>query len=104
MIQFKNGRIVKDDLINIEKPFYVEEDFLNEDLFLLFDEKRSIALDVGWYDKEFGSCFTISIIKDEDWDKPLYIKDIKNVSNFEIEFYYALGLFDGMFMLSAHSI
>lgn len=96
MIDFKYGKIVKDDLINTETPFNVNEAFLTEDLFLLQAKDQSLALDVGWYEKEKGACFSIYVIKNEDWDSPLYMKDIENMNTLEVEFYYALGVFDGL--------
>jgi len=95
MMKFKFGNVIKDDLVNIETPFLVEEDFLTEDLFQLQYKDGLLGLDVGWYNKEFGDCFTISIIENFDWDTPLYSIDVFDKSLLRQSFLVALNIFYG---------
>lgn len=91
-MNYKYGTVVKDDLIHIDTPFSPREDCLTEDLFQLLH--NDFVLDVGWYNKERGDCFSIYIIKNENWEKPIYSEDVFVVNDLNNRFYYVLGIFD----------
>lgn len=92
-MKYLYGSIIKDELINIEVPFKVKDEFLTEDLFQLAF-KDFLLLDIGWYEKELGGYYTIYIIKNENWENPIFSRNVYNKNELCFNFYYALGRFD----------
>lgn len=90
---FKYGKINKDELVNIPTPFVINDNFLTEDLFQLDFENGRYGLDVGWYSKNSGECFVIYIIKNHDWDNPVFSVDVFDKHTLEGEFLKALDMF-----------
>lgn len=77
-INLRNGILVYDDF-NIDFNIPLQDQILNlqEDL-LQIQYGNNIILDVGWYpDLDPLGNFIIYIIKDFDWDYPLYKKVVK---------------------------
>lgn len=92
-VNFKYGIVTKDELVNIDTPFIVEEDLLSEDLFLLEEKSLKLGLDVGWYEGDQGK-YSIYIIGGYNWDEPLFRKDVFHSEDLEKEFYKALSIFN----------
>lgn len=91
-INLRNGILVYDDFnINPDIPLQEQVFELGEDL-LQIQYENNIVIDVGWYPgfDPLGN-FTIYIIKDCDWDHPLYKKVVK-LKNIAAELQKAIDL------------
>lgn len=92
--QFSKGYVVKDDFIDLDIPIENQLDKLYEDMFQFRSVGGELAFDIGWYDFENTGCFKIYIIKNQDWDNPIYRKDIYDFSLLKEEINAAIGYFN----------
>ena len=81
---FKNSpfKITFNDLIIDEnKDIFEQLDFLKEDLFQA--EYKDEILDIGWYPSfNINGNFVISVIKDFDWENPVFKKEVREIEEF----------------------
>lgn len=80
---FKNSpfKITFNDLVLDEnKEIFEQLDNLKEDLFQA--QHQDEILDIGWYPSfsEKGK-FVISIIRDYDWENPIFKKEVKEIKD-----------------------
>lgn len=79
---FGEGQIVYWDFYDIDPKTSIlkQLNFLKEDLIQV-RFKKNIILDVGWY-KEFSAngAFTVTVLRNENWDEPLYKQKAKTIS------------------------
>ena len=65
----------------------LKDQILYEDIIQITNKNNSndLCVDIGWYggDVETGY-FRIVVIKDEDWEKPIYSKTARSVEQLEI--------------------
>ena len=79
-INFRNGQITFDNLLWLtEQDFKEQKNFFGQDLLqVLYFEKY--ILDVGWYNiSNTKGIFIVQVIKDMNWDKPLFIKRVSTL-------------------------
>lgn len=78
VLSFPDGRVIKDDFIDIDKPLGIQEDDLYEDMFqVLFND--NYAIDVGWYGEDIKSgCFKCYLLQNEDWENPVKVEETKD--------------------------
>ncbi|HBR70253.1 TPA: hypothetical protein DIC20_00255 [Candidatus Dependentiae bacterium] len=79
-IDLKDGTVVYCDFdIDFNLPFQNQKWSYKEDLIQIYFNDGGYIIDVGWY-PEFDAKgkFVISIIKNYDWDKPIFEKKCKN--------------------------
>ena len=71
------GTVVYDDFnIDFTKPIKIQIDSLKEDL-LQISFSENIILDLGWYPEyNIRGNFVLQIIKEYDWENPIYKKKI----------------------------
>ena len=76
-----NGQVVHWDLdqIDPDRPVRMQLDQLKEDLAQV--RYGGVLLDVGWY-PEFAAngSFTVTAVKNEDWEQPLFIRECSDIS------------------------
>jgi hypothetical protein len=81
-LTFITGKITHDDLSplnNIDPSYQIES--LKEDL-LQVEYPASMLLDVGWYPSfNITGCFQIRVIKEYDWDTPLFSSQANTVQS-----------------------
>ena len=78
-INFNPGKIVYNEFcVDFSRPFKEQLDNLLEDL-LQVEFFNGYLLDLGWYPEydEEGE-FVIRVIKDQDWESPVYKKKCKD--------------------------
>lgn len=79
MINFipDKGTVTYNDFnLNLAKPINSQTSFLKEDLLQIVFSNNYL-LDLGWYPEgDINGNFVIQIVKDYDWDKPVYKKEI----------------------------
>lgn len=82
-IDFKSGIIVYDDFdIDLEKPIG-EQVYLDEDM-LQVKYPQNYILDIGWYGgMNPEGRFVLQIIKNCDWDNPIYKKTTRDLTQLE---------------------
>lgn len=81
IIKLKCDKITYNDLYIDPIKSHNEQIYaLKEDLIQINFENKNIVIDVGWY-PEFDpkGSFTIKVIQDSNWEKPLFEKKTKNV-------------------------
>ncbi len=80
IISFHDGKVVKDDFIDINKSLESQADNLYEDMFqVVFENGDNYAIDVGWYGEEVGSgSFKCYLVKNHDWDNPIKVEETRN--------------------------
>jgi hypothetical protein len=91
-INLRNGIIAYDEF-NIDPNLSLQDQIieLQEDL-LQIQYDNNIVVDVGWYPElDPSGKFIIYIIKDSDWDSPLYKKVVK-LKNIATELQKAIDL------------
>lgn len=80
---FKNSpfEIIFNDLIIDEnKEIFEQLDNLKEDLFQA--QYKDETLDIGWYPSfSKNGRFIISIIKDLDWENPIFKKEVREIED-----------------------
>lgn len=82
-VNFKSGKIIFDEFhIDFFRPFSEQLDCLLEDL-LQVKFLENCLLDVGWYPEyEEDGAFVIQVIKDQNWELPIYKKKCKEKNEF----------------------
>ncbi len=79
MIKYKpiKGTIIYDDFnIDFSQPIKNQTDLLKEDL-LQISLANDLILDLGWYPEyNIRGKFILQIIKEYDWENPIYKKKI----------------------------
>lgn len=79
MIKYKpiKGTIIYDDFnIDFSQPIKNQTDLLKEDL-LQISLANDLILDLGWYpEHNIRGKFILQIIKEYDWENPIYKKKI----------------------------
>lgn len=79
-----NGNIIYDDLSELNEDLAYEDQIFcfKEDLLQIEHKDRQYLLDVGWR-PEFNlkGFFKIVVIKNDDWQNPLYEKRAANISD-----------------------
>lgn len=81
-IDFKGGKVVHDDFkINCKQPLNEQLDSLKEDLFQVrYSNKTVFTIDIGWYpEMDPTGSFITYIIKNFDWENPLFRKKSKSI-------------------------
>ncbi|ALH95485.1 hypothetical protein [Acinetobacter equi] len=81
-IELKDGIISFDNLTWLKDNNQVKMnvDFLTEDLLQINFFCDRFIIDVGWYPSTSKKgCFTIMLIKNQDWTKPLFISNTRNL-------------------------
>lgn len=81
IMNFKTGKIIYDDFdINPKVSLESQIDLLKEDLFQV-NYNDEYIVDVGWFPEfnENGS-FRICVIKDFNWEVPLYEKRCRDIN------------------------
>jgi hypothetical protein len=76
IIQHVPGKVIQNDfdLINESTDLKNQQLVLSEDM-LQIEVSDQITFDIGWYSKPNGNgTFIVFIIKDEDWESPLFKK------------------------------
>lgn len=70
---FKSGKVIYNEFaIIIDKPLSEQKDLLLEDLIQV-KYGEHLILDVGWYPElDINGKFLIQIIRNQNWDTPLY--------------------------------
>ncbi|AWH86093.1 hypothetical protein HYN59_13665 [Flavobacterium album] len=75
-------------------PLIYHKDDLREDINqITFKHIENLCIDIGWYGGDFESgtgFFSIMIVRDADWDNPLYKKDCKTVKKLQVLLHEAL--------------
>lgn len=79
-INFRNGQITFDNLLWLtEQDFKEQKNFFGQDLLQVRYFEKYI-LDVGWYNiSNTKGIFIVQVIKDMNWDKPLFIKRVSTL-------------------------
>jgi hemerythrin-like domain-containing protein len=80
-IDFKGGEILFDDFdIDFSKPFSEQLYSLKEDLFQVnYSNGDTFTIDIGWYpEMEIEGNFITYVIKNFNWEKPLFKEKSKN--------------------------
>lgn len=97
-IDFKSGEIVYDEFnIDFSKPLEEQLDCLLEDLIQVKYEKGYL-LDLGWYPEyETKGEFCVQIIKNQNWDKPIYKKTCEEKEELNAELIKAIGIVESFF-------
>jgi len=83
IIDFKRGNVTYKDLPDNVSNFYPKEDLLQV-------EYGNYTLDLGWY----KSIFHLMIIKDSDWDFPVYSKNFSDFTHIQKELIEAIDVAD----------
>lgn len=96
-VNFEPGRVVYNDFnLNPNASLESQINSLKEDLFQInyYDE---YIIDVGWYPEfdEEGS-FRICVIKDFDWEAPLFSKRCRDISSLNQLMYECINLVSGL--------
>ena len=84
-LDFSPGIVVYDDF-NIDKNIPLKEQFfsLKEDLFQVSYKNDMYLIDIGWYsDLNLSEKFRVVIIKNYDWDAPIYSKKTKDLKQLD---------------------
>lgn len=83
-IDFGEGNVVFNDLIiDKNEPLSMQLESLKEDL-LQVNYSNKYILDIGWYPEfDIEGQFTISVIADYNWEKPLLLKECNTVEKLE---------------------
>lgn len=83
-IDFKSGIIVYNDLdIDLDKPLSKQTTHLDEDM-LQVKYPLNYTLDIGWYgDVKCEGKFVLQLIKNCDWDNPIYKKATMDLNRLE---------------------
>lgn len=90
---FISGEIVYDEFnIDFSKPLEEQLDCLSEDLIQVKYEKGYL-LDLGWYPEyETKGNFIIYIIKNRNWDKPIYKRTCEKKEELNAEMIKAIDM------------
>jgi len=85
-LTFINGKITFDDLSLLKNMDLLDQvESLKEDL-LQVEYCESFLLDIGWYPSfEINGFFQIQVIKDYDWEIPLFISKAETIQALLIE-------------------
>ena len=77
---FQNGNIIYDNFcFDVSKKIECQEDSLVEDL-LQVSFPDNLLLDLGWYPEfDITGQFVLQIIRNYDWDIPLYKREFSNL-------------------------
>ena len=78
-IDFKSGEVVYNEFeVDFTKKYSEQEECLLEDL-LQVKYAQDYLLDVGWYPEyESEGEFVVQIVKNQNWEEPIYKKNSKN--------------------------
>lgn len=89
----KNGVIILNDLdLDENIPLPQQVDLLKEDM-LQVEFPLNYVLDVSWRPSfQVDGKFYIVIIKDSDWDKPLFLATTDNINELIDKIYLAMKL------------
>ena len=96
-INFKSGRIVYNEFfIDFTKTYLEQVDCLLEDL-LQVEFPENYLLDVGWY-PEYNSEgeFIVQVIKDYNWERPIYKRNCKNKETLTQSLKKAIGVIENI--------
>lgn len=76
-----NGKVIYNEFnFDFSKSLKEQENCLLEDI-LQISFQNNILLDLGWYPElDFTGGFVLRVIKDYDWEKPLYKIEFKDLS------------------------
>ncbi|MBE9117371.1 hypothetical protein IQ249_15840 [Lusitaniella coriacea LEGE 07157] len=79
-----SGRVTFNDLSNLTQENFIQEiDSLKEDM-LQVELPGDHSLDVGWYPSfDISGSFRVFLIKNCDWDYPIYSKTAKDIVTLE---------------------
>lgn len=81
-IDFKSGIVSYDDFdVDPLVPYEKQLTSLDEDM-LQVEYPQGYVLDIGWYHDVNGK-FVVRVIKDCDWDQPVFIKETRNLARLE---------------------
>jgi hypothetical protein len=73
-----NGKLVKDDFIDLDESLDSQRDLLYDDMFQLVYENPdspTYIIDVGWQSDDFENGYFICyLIKDFEWELPVSVK------------------------------
>jgi len=71
--------------IDPNRTLVEQVDELKEDLAQIVYPVRGTRLDIGWY-PEFAPTghFTVSVIQNDDWDKPLFSKSCESIADLRV--------------------
>ena len=81
-ITFNPGRVVYNPYI-LSPNNFTDIESLNEDMFQV-EYINGTVLDIGWYGTKEDGSFIIFVIKNRDWEKPLYKIKCKSVEELYI--------------------
>ncbi|QTH40278.1 hypothetical protein J4772_22100 [Cohnella sp. LGH] len=79
-VNFENGIVIYNDLkLNVNEPLGNQMENLKEDL-LQVSFKDKLVIDVGWFPSfSRDGSFKIVVIKDYDWENPIYQNTCRSV-------------------------
>lgn len=77
-IDFGKGIVVYNELlINKDEPLEHQIWDLKEDLLQVQYNDGELILDVGWYPEfNVNGVFKVQVIKNQDWENPLFIEEV----------------------------
>ena len=83
-LDFKPGKVTYDGFdVNPSMPFEKQLDSLREDLFQV-SYNGKYTIDIGWLsDGDPKGNFIVCIIKDYDWEAPIYRKQTNNLKQLD---------------------
>lgn len=85
MFDFKSGSVVYNEYhIDFSRALSKQLDHLTEDL-LQVKYDNGYLLDVGWYPEyDFNGTFVVQVVKDENWELPIYYAKCVSEENINI--------------------